>query len=189
MENGVAPTIIAAMSARWNSGRLLIISAIVSPRRRPRPCSAPASASAFSRSSAHVYSVEPSSARTAPSSARSPEVSRNASARLVALTPRVGTAAVSPAMPSSYSESLALQRVDVVRQADQEDRNDEHEAHDARALHDREGDRPPADLLGDGPEDVAAVERQEREQVHDRQRQRDDGQDLQGVDEIGVDRL
>ena len=38
----------------------------------------------------------------------------------------------------------------------------------------RERDRPAADLLGERPEDVAAVERQEREQVDDRQRQRDD---------------
>src|SRR4051794_27651585 len=161
------------MSARWNSGRLLIISAIVSPRRSPSPCRAPASASTCSRSSLHVHSVEPSSVRTATSSARSVEVSRNASARLVALTPRVG-AAVSPAMPSSYSESLALQRVDVVRHPDGEDGDDEDEADDAGPLHHGERDGPPADLLGDRPEDVPAVERQEREEVHDRQRERDD---------------
>ena len=38
---------------------------------------------------------------------------------------------------------------------------------------DRERDRPAADLLGQRPEDVAAVERQEREQVDDGERQRD----------------
>src|SRR4051794_10333065 len=177
------------MSARWNSGRLLIISAIVSPRRSPSPCRAPASASTCSRSSLHVHSVEPSSVRTATSSARSADVSRKASARLVALTPRGGTAAVSPAMPSSYSESLAAKRVDVVGQADHENRDDEHEADDARALHDGVGDRLAADLLGHRPEDVAAVERQEREHVDDRQREADDREDLQGIDEIGVDRL
>ena len=35
----------------------------------------------------------------------------------------------------------------------------------AGALHDAERDRPAADLLGQRPEDVAAVEGQEREQI------------------------
>ena len=43
---------------------------------------------------------------------------------------------------------------------------------DARSMT-RNGDRTAADLLGQRPEDVPAVERQEREQVDDPQRQRD----------------
>ena len=39
----------------------------------------------------------------------------------------------------------------------------------------RNGTGRPADLLDQAPEDVAAVERQEREQVDDRQREADHG--------------
>ena len=46
-----------------------------------------------------------------------------------------------------------------------------------------------AHLLDDRPEDVAAVERQEREQVHDRERQRDDREDPDRVGEVADDRL
>src|SRR4051794_4929125 len=66
-------------------------------------------------------------------------------------------------------EALAAQRVDVVREADREERQHEDEADQAGLLHDAERDRLAAQLLGDGPEDVTAVERQEREQVDDRQ--------------------
>ena len=45
------------------------------------------------------------------------------------------------------------------------------------ALHHAERDRAAADLLGQRPEDVAAVERQEREQVHHAERERDQRQD------------
>ena len=41
------------------------------------------------------------------------------------------------------------------------------------ALHDRERDRAAAHLLGERPEDVAAVERQEREEVDHAERERD----------------
>ena len=44
-------------------------------------------------------------------------------------------------------------------------------------------------LLDDRPEDVAAVERQEREQVHDRQRERDERQDSEHVGKVVEDRL
>src|SRR5215212_2942157 len=50
MENGVAPSVITARSAMWNSGRLASISATVSPRRTPSLSSPPASASTRSRS-------------------------------------------------------------------------------------------------------------------------------------------
>jgi dephospho-CoA kinase len=72
----------------------------------------------------------------------------------------------------SHAEALAAgQSPDVVGQADIEQHQHEHEADDPGALHDAEGDRLAADLLGDRPEDVAAVKRQERKQVDDRQRQ------------------
>ena len=45
-------------------------------------------------------------------------------------------------------------------------------------FHDAEGDRAAADLLDQAPEDVAAVERQEGEQVDDGEREADDGQDV-----------
>ena len=61
---------------------------------------------------------------------------------------------------------------------------DQHEADDAGPLHDAERDRPPAHLLGQRPEDVPAVERQEREQVDDRQRQRDHRQDAAAPDDV-----
>ena len=67
-------------------------------------------------------------------------------------------------------------------------RNDhEQEADDAGPLHDAERDRPAAHLLGQRPEDVAAVERQEREQVDDRQRQRDDRQHAQRLRRVEVE--
>ena len=66
---------------------------------------------------------------------------------------------VSRLTPSTHAEALPAQPVDVVRQADEEEHEHEQEPDHARALHDREGDRPAADLLGQRPEDVAAVER------------------------------
>lgn len=60
---------------------------------------------------------------------------------------------------SAHIEALAGQSADVVGEADGEEADDEHEADDAGALHDAEGDGPAADLLDRGPEDVAAVER------------------------------
>ena len=57
---------------------------------------------------------------------------------------------------------------------DHEQRDHEREADEAGPLHHAERDRAAAHLLGQRPEDVAAVERQEREQVDDAERQRDD---------------
>ena len=56
-------------------------------------------------------------------------------------------------------------------------------------LHDPERHRPPADLLDQAPEDVAAVERQEREQVDDRQREADHREHGERAARVELDRL
>src|SRR5919204_195561 len=65
MEKGVAPSIIAARSQRWNSGRLLNMSATVSPRLTPRPANPPARASTRSRISPQVMETASPLVRTA----------------------------------------------------------------------------------------------------------------------------
>src|SRR5215212_3403614 len=168
MENGVAPSVIAARSAIANSGRLASISATASPRRTPSRASPPASASTRSRSSAHVRLISPSFVRTAVRSPWSSTVSRNASVIVRAPSDRrVGAAAVSSPMGANLAdlEALARQPPDVVRQPDHEQPDDQCEADEPRPLHHAERDRPPAHLLGERPEDVPAVERQEREEV------------------------
>ena len=52
-----------------------------------------------------------------------------------------------------------------------------------------ERDPPPAHLLGDRPEDVPAVERQEREQVDDREDQREEAEEHERVAGAGDDRF
>src|SRR2546429_468432 len=64
-----------------------------------------------------------------------------------------------------HVEALAGQSPDVVGEPDDEDEQHQRDPDCARALHDAEGDPPAAQLLGDRPEDVAAVQRQEREEV------------------------
>src|SRR5919201_134006 len=86
-------------------------------------------------------------------------------------------------------ESLALKASNVVGESHNEHQYDKHESHHTGPLHDAEGDRPAPDFLDYGPEDVAPVERQEGEEVHDRQRQRDDRQDLDGVGHVAEDGL
>src|SRR3712207_6696396 len=154
----------------WNSGRLPIISATVSPRRTPSSCSPRASASTRSRSSDQVNETSSSFVRTATRSGWSSAVIRKASAIVAAPTAREAAAGVAVPMAGTYLcgltdvEAFAHQAPDVVRETDHEQHQDEREAHEARALHDLEGDRAPADLLRQRPEDVAAVQRQEREQ-------------------------
>src|SRR4051794_17765327 len=190
MENGVAPTIIAARSARWNSGRLPSISAIVSPLRSPSPCRPAAKASTRSRSSPHVHEISSSLVRTATSPARCAEVMRNASAIVAASTPRFGAVLLSTSTPLPgvlrllHSEAIAPEPVDVVGQPNDEQHDDQHETDVAGLLHDPERDRATPDLLRERPEDMPPVQRKEGEQVDDRQRERDQGQDLQREDEV-----
>src|SRR3954452_12655053 len=102
--------------------------------------------------------------------------------------------ATAPARASSSrrvrsAEALATQPTDVVAQADDEEEGDEHEADHRGALDDAVGNRASADLLGHGPEDMAAVERQEGEEVHHRERQRDDGEDGERPDGVELEGL
>src|SRR4051794_20293328 len=152
----------------WNSGRLESISATVSPRRTPSRASPPARASTRSRSPLHVSETSSSFVRTATRSGWSSAVIRNASAIVRAPTARrAGVASVVSPMGLTLPdlEAVAGQSPGVVAEADQEQHDHEREADEAGTLHDAEGDRAAAHLLRHGPEDVAAVEGQEREQV------------------------
>src|SRR5215213_99326 len=192
MENGVAPSVIAARSAMWNSGRFESISATVSPRRTPSPARPPASASTRSRSSPHVSETASSFVRTATRSPLSSAVSRNASAIERAPTERRVTEAVVVATaPAKLPDAEAVSREppDVVREPDEEQREHEREPHEAGPLHDAEGHRAAADLLGQRPEDVAPVERQEREEVDHAERQGDHRKEVHALLEAELDAL
>src|SRR3954454_5750843 len=173
MENGMAPRVIAARSAMWNSGRLESISATVSPCATPSPARPPATASTRSRKRAQVKDSASSCVRTAIRSGWVAAVSRKASATVAAAVALLMEATLPDA------ESAVGESAEVVGQADHEQPDHEREADEAGALHDVERDRPPAHLLRQRPEDVPAVEGQEREQVDDAERERDEGQDLQ----------
>src|SRR3954452_7149815 len=176
----------------WNSGRLESISATVSPRRTPSPARPPASASTRSRSSAQVSETASSFVRTATRSPWSSAVSRNASAIERASRERrvAGAVGVAPA-PATLpdAEAPAREPPDVVREADEEERQHEREADEARPLHDAEGDGAAPDLLRECPEDVAAIERQEREQVDDAEGKRDHGQQEDALGHSELDAL
>src|SRR3954453_9555518 len=194
---------MAARSARWNSGRLVSSSAMHCPRSRPRRASPPASASTRSRISPHVIDTSSPLVRTNTASGLFAAVMRNASANVAASIARraavpdsmskflPGKLTPGEAYPRSLSdaEALARQAPDVVGEADHEDEEHEHDADVARALHDRERDRPAAQLLGQREEDVAAVEGQEREEVDDAQRQRDHRQQEQRLRGGELERL
>ena len=168
----------------WNSGRLPSMMATVSPGPTPSLASPPATASTRSSSSAQVSETESSGVRTATISGLFAAVRRSASVRVGASTARPAAAVRVPLSilasmivssgrheryrratrgPLMHRETLAGQGRDVVVQPDQEEHEDEDEPDNPGALHDREGDPPATDLLGQCPEDVAAVERQERE--------------------------
>src|SRR3954466_8258884 len=105
-------------------------------------------------------------------------------------------AATAPARVSSWRrvssadvEPLPAQPVDVVGQADDEEEGDQHEADDRGTLDQAVGDRTPTDLLGHGPEDMAAVQGQEGEEIHHREGERDDREDAQGLDGVELEGL
>ena len=62
---------------------------------------------------------------------------------------------------------------DVVREPDREQHQHRHDADQRDALVDLAGERPLAEELDQREQDVPAVERQERQQVEDRERERD----------------
>src|SRR5215218_49872 len=183
---------MTARSARWNSGRLESISATVSPRLTPSSASPPASASTRSRSSPHVSATSSPFVRTATRSRKSSAVIRNASAieRACSARRETGAAVVAIARPTLPDvEALAGQSSDVVREADEEEHDHEGEADESCPLHHAEGDRAPPHLLGQRPEDVPAVERQEREQVDHPERQRDHREQVEGLGRAELDAL
>src|SRR3954453_5385095 len=188
MENGVARRVIAARSQRWNSGRLESRMARVSPAPRPSSARPPAMASTRSRAWAQVRLTLSSLVRKATRSPWAATVRRKASAMDVASTAaRVAVELSMPrtltqtSEPSAGDEVAVGEVADVVGQADGEHQQDQGEAHGAGPLEHRERDRAAADLLGQRPEDVPAVQRQEGEQVDQAQRERDERQDLEGL--------
>src|SRR5436305_4377967 len=180
----------------WNSGLLPSMIATVSPRPTPSCVRPPATASTRPRSSDHVSETLSWAVRTATTSGWLAAVRRNASATVCASTARAPTGAmvllsivpplgralssaqrktiaVLAKRGSANAEAWAAERRDVVAQADHEQHHDQHKADHPGPLHHLERDPPTPDLLGHGPEHVPAVQRQEREQVDDSQRQRD----------------
>src|SRR4051794_28903072 len=83
--------------------------------------------------------------------------------------------------PSAGDEVAVGEVADVVGQADGEHQQDQGEAHGTGPLEHRERDGPAADLLGQRPEDVSAVQGQEREQVDQAERERDEREDREGL--------
>src|SRR3954449_2799298 len=167
------------------------MSATLSPLPTPSLRSPAASASARSRIWPQVKVSEPPLVRTA---MRSGTLATVCSSACVMVSPATGgavrcCAAVVASMPWNLPQVEALaarQPADVVGQPDEGDEDDDHEADDARSLHHGEGNGATADLLGHGPEHVSAVQRKEREEVDDRQGQRDQGEDEQRLG--GVER-
>src|SRR5215212_1878291 len=76
-------------------------------------------------------------------------------------------------------DALIGAAADVVRQADEEQDQHQSDPHRRYAFVDLAPDRPPAEPLDERERDVTAVQRQQREQVQNRERQRDEGEDPQ----------
>src|SRR5215217_1450878 len=140
---------IAAASTQWNSGRLFSITPIVSPRLRPRPARPAASFWTFSLYSAQVIDSSSSFRRIATRSGNSRAVTWKAPQivdSLSAFTSKSSRAPVSavaildssdssspgalarPRDELSHGEAVATQPADVIRQADHEDDQHEHES-------------------------------------------------------------
>src|SRR5436190_16929048 len=181
------PRCITAESAKWNSGRLTSIRATASPRRTPPAASPPAIAWTQAAYSPQVQVNSSPRVRIAGRSGWAAAVAWNAShavrpsspAGRSVLLPTVLTSIRLEAYPAaaygkrfaslSHVETLPGEPADVVRQANREQEHYEQESNRAGALHDPERNRATADLLHQAPEDVPAVQGQEREQVDDRQ--------------------
>src|ERR671930_773121 len=83
----------------------------------------------------------------------------------------------SEAIPSA--SLAAAQPVDVVRKADEHQHQEERDSDRRDALVDLPPDGPAPQALDDREQDVAAVERQQRQQVEDRQREADQPEHLE----------
>src|SRR5688572_18138823 len=85
-------------------------------------------------------------------------------------------------------ERPVLETLHVIGYPYEEQEQNQHEAHDAGALHRTEGDRPAAHLLRERPEDVPSVEGQERREVDDGERERDQAEDRDGLRGVVLER-
>src|ERR1044072_28897 len=82
------------------------------------------------------------------------------------------------AIGESLSRLLAASdAVHVVRQAEEEQEEDDEDTDRGGSLVGLAGDRAAPDSLGDGERDVAPVQRKQREQVQERQGERDERED------------
>src|SRR5215207_2189463 len=103
--------------------------------------------------------------------------------------------AIYEAYPGSWAGRLAdvvgiaAEAADVVGEADHHQHHHQREPDHRRPLHHPQRDRAAAQFLDDRPEDVAAVERQDRQQVDQTQREADQGQQQDRFDGAAVDRL
>src|SRR6266480_2418901 len=201
---------MAAASTQWNSGRLVRSSAIVWPWPSPSPASPAASARTLSEYSPQVMVNSSPLVRSATRSGCSSAVTWKAPQSVDSLSALYSTrscsvvvASITPPVlglsPGGYCpeqgerelaglEAVAGEPADVVREPDEEEAQHQGEPDQARPLHDAERNRPAAHLLDYCPEDVAAVEREEREQVDDRERQRDQRDDAEGLPRVVLDR-
>src|SRR4051794_1150720 len=168
----------------WNSGRLTSMIAIVSPFWSPSAASPAAVLRTSSSYSLQVSSSDPSRVFSARRSGtrlavnwKTPGAVPWSSASWCGDRSTCVAISIPPfrdsLIPRSVNSCPARQPIDVVRQPQNEQPDYEHEADHPCPLHNGIGDRPPAHELDKRPEDVPAIERQEREQVDDRQRQRD----------------
>src|SRR6202008_2530917 len=165
------PRCMAAASATWNSGRLVSISPTVSPRPTPS-----AASPAATRSTRCAYSVQVQ--LTASPFVRSATVSPHSAAviwkasQTVCASRAAGRSSRAAVVLSIYAllrvargrslpdpEAFPLQSADVVREADGEDQDHEHEPDDARPLHHAQRHRLAAHFLDDGPEEGPPVAR------------------------------
>src|SRR5262249_27225422 len=85
-------------------------------------------------------------------------------------------------LPAAYSTQI-------VRQAHEEQQQNEADADDRDALVDGATDRAAPNSLEQRERDVAAVERQQRQQIQKSEREADQGQDLEVVAVVRLDRL
>src|SRR5438445_79464 len=91
-------------------------------------------------------------------------------------------------MPSGTSLAGSA-AAEIVRQRDEGDQQDQGEADHRGALVDLAGDGPPADSLDRREEDVAAVERQQGQQVEQGKREADQAEDLEVETEAHLERV
>src|SRR5680860_474138 len=93
------------------------------------------------------------------------------------------------AAPLPDVEAFAGEAGYVVIEAEEEEHCDEGDADDARSLHQLQRHRLAAEFLDQAPEDMAPVERQDRQEVDQPKREADDRKEQQRRIEPDVDHL